>query len=73
MKDQVIAILNFHGVYDPGVVTIPSRIQSAAKHLIQEMDDARAVRRAALDAKRIRQEARQRKNVRQEGALGALP
>jgi hypothetical protein len=37
------------------------------------MDDAKAVRRAALDTECARQEARQRKNVCQEGALGALP
>jgi hypothetical protein len=73
MKDQVVALLNFHGVYDPMVVTKPSRLQSAAKHLKQEMDDAKAVRRAALDTKRVCQEACQRENMRQEGALGALP
>ncbi len=73
MKEQVVALLSFHGVYDPAVVTNPSRLQSAAKHLKQEMDDAKVVGRAALDAKRARQEARQCKNMHQEGALGALP
>ncbi len=37
------------------------------------MDDAKAVRRAALNAKHIHQEAHQRKNVCEKGALGALP
>jgi hypothetical protein len=73
MKEQVIAILNLHGIYDPAVVTDPSRLLSMAKHLKQEMDDAEAVWRAALDAKHICQEARQCKKVHQEGALGALP
>jgi hypothetical protein len=65
--------MSFHGVYDPAVVTNPSRLQSAAKHLKQEMDDAKAMRRAALDTKCARQEVHQRKNVHQEGAHGALP
>ncbi len=73
MKEQVVTILNFHGIYDPTVVTNPSRLQSAAKHLKQEMDDSEAVRRAALNANRARQDAFQCKNVCQEGALGALP
>jgi hypothetical protein len=73
MKEQVIALLNFHGVYDPVVVTNPSRLQSITKHLKHEMDHAEAVRRAALNAERARQESHQRKNVCQEGALGALP
>jgi hypothetical protein len=37
------------------------------------MDDAKAVRRAALDSKLARQEVSQRKNVHQKGTLGALP
>jgi hypothetical protein len=37
------------------------------------MDDAKAVRRAALNVERIHQEARQCKNMCQEGTLGALP
>jgi hypothetical protein len=52
MKEQVIALLNFHGVYDPAVVTNLSRLQSVAKYLKHEMDHAEAVRRAALNAKR---------------------
>jgi hypothetical protein len=73
MKDQLVALLNFHGVYDPTVVKNPSRLQSVAKHLKQEMDDAKAVRRAALDAERACKEARQHENMHQDGALGALP
>jgi hypothetical protein len=73
MKEQVVALLNFHGVYDPAVVTNPSRLQSTAKHLKHEMDHAKTVRRAALNAERAHQESRQHKNVHQEGALGALP
>ncbi len=73
MKERVIALLIFHGVYDPAVVTNSSRLQSVTKHLKQEMDDAKAERRAALDAKHAHQEACQCKNVCQEGALGALP
>ena len=73
MKDRVLAILGVYGVYDPTVVTNPSRLQTIARHLKDEMDDAKAARRAALDAERLRQEARQRQNVRQEGALGAIP
>ena len=73
MKDRVHAILGVYGIYDPAVVTNPSRLQTIAKHLKDEMDDAEAARRAALDAERLRQEARQRQNVRQEGALGAIP
>jgi hypothetical protein len=48
--------LNFHGIYNPAVVRNPSRLQSAAKHLKKEMDDAKAVRTAALDSKLARQE-----------------
>jgi hypothetical protein len=73
MKERVVALLNFRGVYDLAVVTNPSRLQSMAKHLKNEMDHAKTVRSAALDAKHSRQESRQHKNVRQEGALGALP
>jgi hypothetical protein len=73
MKERVVALLNFHGVYDSAEVTNPSRLQSAAKHLKHEMDHAKAVSRAALDAKRACQESHQRENVCQEGALGALP
>ena len=73
MKDRVHAILGVYGIYDPAVVTNPSRLQTIARHLKDKMDDAEAARRAALDAERLRQEARQRQNVRQEGALGAIP
>jgi hypothetical protein len=69
MKEQVVAILNFHGVYDPAVVRNPSRLQSTAKHLKQEMDDAKAVRRAALNAKHLYQEVHQHENVRQRVLL----
>jgi hypothetical protein len=72
MKERVVALLNFHGVYDPTAVTNPSRLQSTAKQFKNEMDHAKAVRRAALNAECARQESCQRKNVRQEGALGAL-
>jgi acyl-CoA reductase-like NAD-dependent aldehyde dehydrogenase len=65
MKDRVHAILGVYGVYDPAVVMNPSQLQTIARHLKDEIDDAEAAHRAARDAERLRQEARQRQNVRQ--------
>ena len=66
-------IQGVHGVFDPVVVTNPSRLQSLAKHTKEEMDSSEAVRKAAIHEERILQEARQRENVHQEGALGTIP
>ncbi len=55
------------------MVTNPSKLQSTAKHLKQEMDDAEAVRRAALKTECLCQEMHQCENVHQEGTLGTLP
>jgi hypothetical protein len=70
MKDSVLSILGVHGVFDPVVVTNPSRYQSLAKHANEEMDSSEAACRAAINAEHILQEACQCENVHQEGTLG---
>jgi hypothetical protein len=71
MKEQVISLLLHHGVYDPVVVTNPSKLQSLSRKLKEEMDTAKAARRASLEAKCCCVEVHGHKNVHQEGALVA--
>jgi hypothetical protein len=65
--------LNHHGVYNPMMVSNPSMLQSLLRTIKDEMDTAKALRRASLEAEHHRVEVRWQKNIRQERALGALP
>ncbi len=57
IKDRVVTILNFHGTYDPMIVTNPSQHQSIVMLTNEEMNTSEAARWAALNANHLRQEA----------------
>jgi hypothetical protein len=44
VKDQVVALLNHYGVYDPAMVSNPSMLQSLSRTIKDEMDTAKASR-----------------------------
>ena len=43
MKDRVHAIMGVYGVHDPVVVMNALQLETIARHLKNEMDDAKAV------------------------------
>ncbi len=73
VKDQVVALLNNYGVYDPAMVSNPSMLQSLSRTIKDEMDTAKASKWTSLEAKCLYIEACGHKNVHQEKALGAVP
>ena len=72
MKNRVLALLSFHGDFDPSDGRV-STLRSLAKRLRDERDTSEETRFVAAEADRARVEARATENARQEGALGALP
>jgi hypothetical protein len=71
MKEQVVSLLSNHGVYNPVMVSNPSMLQSLSRtiNIKDEMDTAKASRRASLEAKHLHVVVLGRESVRQGGTL----